>query len=357
MSSSRIAPSPPASSTVYMSSAEDKTDTHTYKPEIYWKLFRCIMNTQKQAKDFLLQARRVLFLPCQSDRMRHTQDTFYIYWKTATSWCFLCSAERAAASIFRAKRHKAHNDFGRNESTQRRKTHGEMKMVSNWLHFFGVAKPRHGSTLWLSHTAGLVTIVDKDGGTFQTRGFSLLTPHVLHSITPPLLSFCPCGVPSFTFPPPLFLFLHHLSSPWSPPHPPRDQAWQKDELCCAWKEYLPGWLSQKRLILHLCHRGHKRSTAAMFPTCTILCGVTEYVCLLIDVHLKCIEKNLRIKSLHLKISCLIVPEQSGFYFQDSYLSKCAKMCWIKPLEALHARLEHKTLYQFSTKQTEFEGWN
>lgn len=165
--------------------------------------------------DFLLEARMVLFLPCQSDRMRHTQDTFYIYWKTETSWRFLRSAERAAASIFRAKRHKAHNDFGRNESTQCRKTHGEMKMVSNWLHFFGVAKPRHGSTLWLSHTAGLVTIVDKDGGTFQTRGFSLLTPHVLHSITPPLLSFCPCGVPSFTPSPtfPLPLSLHHLSCP------------------------------------------------------------------------------------------------------------------------------------------------
>lgn len=165
--------------------------------------------------DFLPQARRVLFLPCQSDRVRHTRDTFYIYWKTRTSWCFLCSAERAAASIFRAKRHKAHNDFGRNESAQRRKTHGEMKVVSNWLHFFGVAKPWHGSTLWLSHTAGLVTIVDKDGGTFQTRGFSLLTPHVLHSITPPLLSFCPCSVPSFTFPPPLFLSLclHSISLP------------------------------------------------------------------------------------------------------------------------------------------------
>lgn len=166
--------------------------------------------------DFVLQARRVLFLPCQSDRMRHTQDTFYIYWKTGTSWCFLCSAERAAASIFRAKRHKAHNDFGRNESTQRRKTHGEMKMVSNWLHFFGVAKPRHGSTLWLSHTAKACHNCGQGRRHFPNKRFEFT-----HTSCPPLhytpsslflslrCSFLHFPSPTFSLP----LSPQHLSSP------------------------------------------------------------------------------------------------------------------------------------------------
>lgn len=41
---------------------------------------------------------------------------------------------------------------------------------------------------------------------------------------------------------------------------------------------------------------------------------------------------MRMKSLNLKISNLIVPEQRVFYFQDSYLSKCAKRVGLNHLK-------------------------
>lgn len=169
----------------------------------------------------------------------HLSDTFTFSGRQHNHQYFHSSAQREAASIFRGKRHKAHNDFGKNERPQY-VPHMEKNEKLGLFLRSSIAMTQICTARF--HIVVLVTILDMDGGIFKTRGFSLLTSLAPHSITP-LLSFSAVfpyfSYPIFSLPLSLHSFLFSISSS----SPSQRSSSGKDELCCVIKQHLPGWLS------------------------------------------------------------------------------------------------------------------
>lgn len=181
MSSSRIAPSPPASSTVYMSSAEDKKHTQEQKyienrrDALTKTCARGKKEKKKNEKKKPPKQARLLVFPWQTPGP--TEAT-----RSQRRRSLAPSREARRHQSSQARRHKAHNDFRRNESTQRGKTAGKMKMTSNWICLLrsGGAATR---ICTLSSGAGWshVAAPDKEGGTFfPNKGFEFCARLPVH---------------------------------------------------------------------------------------------------------------------------------------------------------------------------------
>lgn len=160
----------------------------------------------------------------------------YIYWEAARLSVFSeLSSGRNSINLQKGERHKARNDFRKNERAQSGKTHGKKKRWWEIGCSSSQQQQQRSSDTNLHfgfHILVLVTILDMDGGIFKTRGFSLLRSLAPHTITPTRSLPAPFFLPLSLHP-----FLLSISSSSSS----QRASSRKDELCCVWKHiYLAG---------------------------------------------------------------------------------------------------------------------
>lgn len=157
----------------------------------------------------------------------------YIYWEAAQLSVFPeLSSERNSTNLQKGERHKAHNDFRKNERAQSGKTHGKKKDDEK----LGVVL-RSSSTAvtqictlafiyWcLSQSwTWMVAFSKQEASVYSDQ----LLPTLLHLLSLPTPFFLPLS---------LHPFLLSISSSSSS----QRSCSRKDELCCVWKHiYLAG---------------------------------------------------------------------------------------------------------------------